>query len=217
MMSETDGKIDDAIVEDDTLTADDGATSEEIPEHLTDAALDGHQIKKLAEERIAELQREIDAQKDQLLRLAAELENTRRRAERERAEAAKYGISGFARDLLSVADNFSRALELTPDDPSTMEPAAFEGLVNGMRMTEKELLAVFERNGVVRLYPKGEPFDPNQHQAIAQVPGTGEPKDAVVDVVAPGFMIGERVLRAAMVTVSTGAGVSNGANDSQQA
>lgn len=182
------------------------ADAADIPEHLTDAALDGTQIKKLAEERIAELQADIDAQKEQLLRLAAELENTRRRADREKTDAAKYGITGFARDLLSVADNFSRALELAPEDPAEMTADGLKGLVNGMQMTEKELLTVFERHGVVRIVPKGERFDPNLHQAIAQVPGNGEPKDTVVDVVAPGFMIGDRVIRAAMVTVSTGAG-----------
>lgn len=178
---------------------------EPIPDHLTDAALDGNQIKKLAEGRISELQSEIDVQKDQLLRLAAELENTRRRGEREKADAAKYGISNFARDLLSVADNFARALELAPEDPSDMDADGLKGLVNGMRMTEKELLTVFERNGIKRLSPNGEKFDPNVHQAIAQVPGNGEAKDVVVDVVAPGFVIGDRLIRAAMVTVSTGA------------
>ncbi len=198
---------------DDTLTPSDGATDtaeteREIPEHLTDAALDGAQIKKLAEERIAELQGEIDVQKEQILRLAADLENTRRRAEREKQDAARFGIAGFARDLLSVADNFSRALELAPEDPSTMSADGLKGLVNGMRMTEKELLTVFERNGITRISPQGEKFDPNIHQAIAQVPGNGEPKDHVVDVAAPGFVIGERVLRAAMVTVSTGANAS---------
>ncbi|MBB4658136.1 nucleotide exchange factor GrpE [Parvularcula dongshanensis] len=178
---------------------------EPIPEHLRDEALDGHQIKKLAEERIAEMQAELEAANDKALRLAAELENTRRRAERERGEAARYGISGFARDLLSVADNMAKAIELAPEDPSSMTKEGLEALVNGMRMTERELIAVFERNGVTRIAPKGERFDPNLHQAIAQVPGGGLPKDHVADVAAPGFVIGDRVLRAAMVTVSTGA------------
>lgn len=181
----------------------------EIPEHLRDEALDGGKIKEIAEARIAELQAEVEQEKDRALRLAAELENTRRRADREKTEAAKYGISSFARDLLSVADNFARALELAPDDPSQMDAEGFKGLINGMRMTEKELMTVFERNGIQRISPAGEKFDPNIHQAIAQVPGNGEPKDHVVDVAAPGFVIGDRVIRAAMVTVSTGAGAQS--------
>ena len=178
--------------------------AEPIPEHLTDAALDGAQLKHLAEERITELQAEIDAQKEQVLRLAAELENTRRRADREKQDAAKYGITNFARDLLSVADNFARAIETTPEDPAQLDADGLKGLVNGIRMTEKELLTVFERHGITKLDPKGEKFDPNIHQAIAQVPGNGVDKDHVVDVAAPGFTIGDRVIRAAMVTVSTG-------------
>lgn len=185
--------------------AENAAPDMDIPEHLRDEALDGGKIKELAEQRIAELQKEIEQEKDRALRLAAELENTRRRADREKAEAAKYGITSFARDLLSVADNFSRALELAPDDPAEMDKEGFRGLVNGLRMTEKELITVFGRNGIQRIEPKGEKFDPNIHQAIAQVPGNGEPKDHVVDVAAPGFIIGDRVIRAAMVTVSTGA------------
>ncbi len=178
---------------------------EPIPDHLTDAALDGENIKRLAQARIDEMQAEIGALKEQALRLAAELENTRRRAEREKQDAARYGITGFARDLLSVADNMAKAIELAPEDPASMSPEGLKGLVGGMRMTERELLTVFERHGVRRIDPKGERFDPNVHQAIAQVPGGGVPKDHVADVAAPGFVIGDRVVRAAMVTVSTGA------------
>jgi molecular chaperone GrpE len=181
----------------------------EIPDHLTDAALDGGKIKELAEARIAELEAQVEAEKERALRFAAELDNTRRRAEREKSETARFAITGFARDLLSVADNFARALELAPDDPAQMSPEGFRGLLNGMRMTEKELITVFERNGIQRISPAGEKFDPNIHQAIAQVPGNGEPKDHVVDVAAPGFVIGDRVIRAAMVTVSTGAGATS--------
>lgn len=202
-MSDTDGKAEDNIFEE--LLSDDKIGGEDIPEHLRDEALDGHQIKKLAEERISGMQAEIDQQKDQLLRLAAELENTRRRADREKADAAKYGITSFARDLLSVADNFARGLELAPEDPAQFDAEGLKGFVNGIRMTEKELMTIFERHGVVRISPAGEKFDPNVHQAIAQVPGNGAPKDTVVDVAAPGFLIGDRVIRPAMVTVSTGA------------
>ncbi|MEM1410533.1 MAG: nucleotide exchange factor GrpE [Pseudomonadota bacterium] len=216
-MSETPGHPSDAQNPEDQASPQDEAQGAglDIPAHLTDEALDGHKIKELAEQRIAELEAELAAEKDRLLRLAADLENTRRRADREKQEAARYGITGFARDLLSVADNFSRALELAPDDPSQMDTDGFRGLINGMRMTEKELITVFERNGIERISPAGEKFDPNRHQAIAQVPGNGEPKDHVVDVAAPGFVIGERVIRAAMVTVSTGAGAASGGGQPQ--
>ena len=211
-MSDTNGHAD-KPQESDAPTVDataQTATPEmEIPEHLRDEALDGGKVKELAEARIAELQAEVEQEKDRGLRLAAELENTRRRADREKSEAAKYGISSFARDLLSVADNFSRALELAPENPADMDAEGFRGLINGLRMTEKELMTVFERNGIQRISPAGEKFDPNIHQAIAQVPGNGEPKDHVVDVAAPGFVIGDRVIRAAMVTVSTGAGAAS--------
>jgi molecular chaperone GrpE len=181
----------------------------DIPAHLTDEALDGGKIKQIAEARIKELEAQVEAEKERALRFAADLENTRRRAEREKGEAARYGITGFARDLLSVADNFARALELAPEDPAQMDADGFKGLINGMRMTEKELMTIFERHGIKRVSPAGEKFDPNIHQAIAQVPGNGEPKDHVVDVAAPGFTIGDRVIRAAMVTVSTGAGAKS--------
>lgn len=154
---------------------------------------------------IERLEHEMAGLKDRLLRMAADLENTRRRAAKEKTEAAQYGIANFARDLLSVADNFDRAVQTAPGPDTDLTPENVNGFLNGVKMTQKELLTVFERNGVVQISPAGEKFDPNMHQAIAQVPGNGVPKDHVVDVAQPGFMIGDRVLRAAMVTVSTGA------------
>ena len=155
--------------------------------------------------KIAKLEEELATTKDRMLRLAADLENTRRRADKEKADAQKYGMTGFARDLLTVADNFQRALALLPENHDEITVEMVQGIVGGIEMTEKELLKAFDRNGITRIDPKGEKFDPNLHQAIAQVPGTGGiEKDHIVDVAAPGFTIGERVLRAAMVTVSTG-------------
>jgi len=141
---------------------------------------------------------------DRFLRLAAELENSRRRAEREKNDAGKYAIAELARDLVAVADNFDRALRFLPADTAEIKPDTVDGLVTGLRMTEKELLSVLERYKVVRIFPEGERFDPNMHQAVAQVPGNGVPQGFVVDVAQPGFTIGDRVLRAAMVTVSLG-------------
>lgn len=145
-------------------------------------------------------QAEIASLNDRILRLAAELENTRRRAEREKTDAGRYAIANFARDLIGVADNFERALHAT----SGAEAEALNVIVDGLRMTEKELLAVLERHGVRRVAAEREKFDPNVHQAVAQVPNADIPSGHVVDVAQQGFTIGDRVLRAAMVTVSSG-------------
>lgn len=146
--------------------------------------------------------------KDQLMRLAAELENTRRRGEREKREAGQYAIANFARDLIGVADNFERALRAAGVSGESI-PAGhseeFNSLVAGIQLTEKELLKILQRHGVTKLEPAGQRFDPNLHQAVANVPSADVEKGSVVDVAQPGFTIGERVLRAAMVTVSSGA------------
>ena len=156
-------------------------------------------------ERIEALENELAVTKDRMMRLAADLENTRRRAQKEKTEAAQYGISGFARDLLSVADNFERALNAAPGEGEEVTADSMAGLMNGIKMTEKELLTVLQRHGVTRLFPKGEKFDPNLHPAIAHVPGSnGEAQGHVVDVAQPGFVLADRVLRPAMVTVSSG-------------
>lgn len=152
---------------------------------------------------IGGLQDEIQRLNDKVLRLAAELENTRRRAEREKIDAGKYAIAGFARDLLGVADTFGRALASTP----AVAEEAVQIFVEGVRLTEKDLLGAFERHGVKRIEPRAEKFDPNLHMAVAQAPGSA-PAGYVLDCAQPGYMIGDRVLRAAMVVVSTGAPAS---------
>ncbi|MEL7029999.1 MAG: nucleotide exchange factor GrpE, partial [Pseudomonadota bacterium] len=182
----------------------------EEPAQAADGEAEPEAAPEGAEAEIADL-------RDKLLRAVAETENLRRRAEREREDAAKYGIANFARDLLSVADNMQRALDAVPDEELDKAGEATKGLVMGVRMTEKELMACFERHGVKRISPAGEKFDPNIHQAIAEVPGSGEPAGVVVDVAQPGFVISDRVLRAAMVTVSSGAGASDAASPDQDA
>lgn len=147
---------------------------------------------------------------DKVLRLAAELENTRRRAERDKADIARYAIAAFARDLLTVADNFERALAAAPSADAPVPAEAFAAFLEGLKMTDRELIATLERHGVRRINPKGEKFDPHLHQAVAQAPGAA-PAGHVLDVAQPGFVIGDRVLRAAMVVVSTGS-EENGAN-----
>lgn len=161
------------------------------------------------EDELEALRAEISDLNEKVLRLAAELENTRRRAEREKQDASRYAIAAFARDLLSVADTFERALGSAPKDGEEVSPEVLSALLSGVRMTDAALIGVLERHGVRRIDPKGEKFDPNLHMAVAQAPGAA-PAGYVLDVAQPGFVIGDRVLRAAMVVVSTGpAGADN--------
>lgn len=142
--------------------------------------------------------------KDRLLRTLAEMENLRKRTEREVAEARIYGVTSFARDMLVVADNMGRALEaVSPELRASAEPGV-KALIEGVELTERELLKALEKNGMRRYSPQGEKFDPNIHQAMFEVPDASVPAGSIVQVVQPGYMIGERVLRPAMVGVSKG-------------
>ncbi|MEZ5787434.1 MAG: nucleotide exchange factor GrpE [Xanthobacteraceae bacterium] len=150
------------------------------------------------------LVKEVAELKDRLLRTLAEMENLRRRTEREVADSRAYGISSFARDLLGVGDNLRRALEaIGPEARETLAPP-MTAFVEGVELTERELLKVLEKHGVRRFDPLGEKFDPNIHQAMFEVPDPSKPAGTVVQVVQAGFMIGERVLRPALVGVAKG-------------
>ncbi|WP_225768000.1 nucleotide exchange factor GrpE [Inquilinus sp. Marseille-Q2685] len=162
-----------------------------------DAALAG------AAERIAALEAENAKLKDQALRALAETENIRRRSEREREDTAKYAISGFAKSLLDAADNLRRAIDAVPAEAVDADPA-LKTLVDGVAATERQLLAAFERHGVTRIEPVGETFDPNFHQAMFELPGTGKPSGTIVQVVQPGYVLQGRLLRPAMVGVAKG-------------
>jgi molecular chaperone GrpE len=142
--------------------------------------------------------------KDRLLRTLAEMENLRKRTEREVTDARLYGAASFARDLLGVADNMRRALDAVSPELRASVEAGVKALIDGVELTERELLKALEKNGVRQFSPRGEKFDPNVHQAMFEVPNPTEPAGSVVEVVAPGYMIGERVLRPAMVGVSKG-------------
>jgi molecular chaperone GrpE len=142
--------------------------------------------------------------KDRLLRTLAEMENLRKRTAREVADAELRGITSFARDLLGVADNMRRALDaVTPEVRDSAQPAV-TALIDGVELTERELLKALEKNRVRQFVPQGGKFDPNLHQAIYEVPDASVPAGHVVQVVQPGYMIGERVLRPALVGVSKG-------------
>jgi molecular chaperone GrpE len=140
--------------------------------------------------------------KDQRLRALAELENTRRRAERERLDASQYAITRFARDMLQIADNFSRALAACPPDKREAADAQVKAVIDGVEVTERQLLATLENYGVKIIDTTDVRFDPNLHQAVAEVPGEGRPAGTIVHVIQTGYTIGDRLLRPAMVTVA---------------
>jgi molecular chaperone GrpE len=150
--------------------------------------------------RQVELETEVADLKDKLLRAHAELENFRRRAEREREDTAKYAVAKFARDLLSVADNLRRAIDTAPKDGGE----ALQTLLSGVEVTERELLTVFERHQVKPIEALGARFDANFHEAVVEIPDPSKPAGTIVQVMAPGYTIAGRLLRAAMVGVAKG-------------
>jgi molecular chaperone GrpE len=152
------------------------------------------------EERVAALEAQLADTKDRLLRALAETENTRRRAQREREDTRQYAISNFARDLLSSVDNLRRALESVPEGEIT-DPRT-RSLLDGVAATERELLAALERHGLKRIDPKGERFDHNFHQAIFEAERPGAAPGAVIEVLQPGYLLHDRLLRPAMVGVA---------------
>jgi molecular chaperone GrpE len=155
-------------------------------------------------DRLAKAEAERDEMKDRLLRTLADMENQRRRTEREVADARTYGVTGFARDMLNVADNLRRALESVPAEARAGMDGALKALVEGVELTERDLLKTLERHGVRRLEPQGQKFDPNHHQAMFEVPDATVPNGTVTQVVQAGYVIGDRVLRPAMVGVAKG-------------
>jgi molecular chaperone GrpE len=151
---------------------------------------------------IAALKDEVAASKDRLLRLAAEMENLRKRTEREKAEATLYAATNFARDLLTVSDNLGRALQALPAEEREHAGEVEKNLIFGVEVTEKELLQVFSRHGIKKLETVGQKFDPNYHQAIYEVPTSEKPPGIVMQEMQPGYAVGDRCLRPAMVGVS---------------
>ena len=139
---------------------------------------------------------------DQLLRALAELENTRRRADRDRAEALKYGAASFARDMLGVADNLQRALNAVADLDQDTLPDTAKSLLEGVAATERDLIASMGRHKVSPVSPIGEKFDPNMHEAMFEAPGTGQPAGTIIEVIETGYMMDERLLRPAKVGIA---------------
>ncbi|AYC99407.1 nucleotide exchange factor GrpE [Neorhizobium sp. NCHU2750] len=176
----------------------------------TAAALDGAADQNAAEIPAAEpdpidlLKAENSDLRDRFLRLAAEMDNLRRRTERDVKDAKSYSVAGFARDMLAVSDNLRRALDAVPADQRAAADATLTTLLEGVEMTERAMLSALERHGVKKIDAEGEKFDPNFHQAMFEVPNPAVPNNTVIQVVQAGFTIGDRVLRPAMVGVAKG-------------
>jgi molecular chaperone GrpE len=158
--------------------------------------------------RLAELEGQIGDLTDRLLRAHAEMDNMRKRFEREKAEAQKYAISKFARDVVAVSDNFERAIGAVPKDAASQSPA-LASLLEGVTLTERELLNVMERHGVKRIDPKGEAFNPHLHQAVMEQEDASVASGTVLQVYQSGYVIEDRILRPAMVVVSRGGAKSS--------
>ena len=141
--------------------------------------------------------------RDRLLRTLADMENLRRRTEREKADTARYAITNFARDVLTVGDNLKRTVDHVPAEAAAQDPA-LKTFLEGVELTERELLNVLERHGVTRIEPLGQRFDPNCHQAMYEVQNADVPEGTVVDVMQSGYAIGDRCLRPALVAVAKG-------------
>jgi molecular chaperone GrpE len=166
--------------------------SEEQPADAGDQAAEADELAQARAEIVA-LTTERDAERERALRMAAEAENTRRRLERDKADAVQYAAAAFARDMLSVADNLTRALDALPPEDSPLKA--------GLEATQRELLAIFERHGVKRVAAVGLALDPNSHQAMVEVESDAEPGTVVSELQA-GWMLKDRLLRPALVTVA---------------
>jgi len=150
------------------------------------------------------LTKELADARDKMLRTLAEMENLRQRTRREVADSKVYGITGFARDVLDIADSLQRALDAVPVETRELADPMLKTLIEGVELTERALLNTLEKNGVKKFDPQGEKFNPNFQQAMYEVPDASVPSGTVVQVVQAGFMIGDRVLRPALVGVSKG-------------
>ena len=154
-------------------------------------------------DELAEARAEANALKDRLLRQMAEMENLRKRTEREKAESTRYAIARFARDMVTVADDLQRALASVPESAKT-EVEAVRNLVDGVAVTERQLMQIFERHGLKRFDPTGERFDPERHEAMFEMPDPSVPAGTVAQVIEAGYLIGERTLRPARVGIARG-------------
>jgi molecular chaperone GrpE len=180
--------------------------SDDRPQNQTEAATADEATMQpaAAPKASTSLDRELADYKDRLLRTLADMENMRKRTEREVTDARIYGISAFARDILGVADNMHRAMQALDDELRAKADDQLKALLDGVELTERELMNVLEKHGVKRIEPLNQKFDPNRHQAMFEVEDASVPSGTVVQVMQAGYLIGERVLRPALVAVSKG-------------
>ncbi len=153
--------------------------------------------------RIAELEQAVAQEKERALRALAEAENTRRRALKDREDAGKYAISRFARDLLDVLDNFSRAMDSVPEDLKEVDER-INAVITGVESVQNDMLKIFTSHGIQKIEPLDERFDPNFHEVMFEAPGSGKPEGVVIQVIEPGYVISGRLLRPARVGVAKG-------------
>ena len=173
---------------------------EGVPEHMKD---DTPEASDAADAKIAALEEALAAAQQDVLYAQAETQNVRRRMEKEAQDARAYAATGFARDVLSVSDNLSRALEAIPAE--MRESEAMKPLVIGLEATGRELDSVFAKNGITRIAAMGMPLDPNQHQAMVEIPSTDVAPGIIVAEMQAGYMIKDRLLRPALVGVAKAA------------
>ena len=180
------------------------ATAPEDESDIEDGVAEEEAVELTPDQQILALEIEKQELRDQMLRAMAEMENLRKRSEREKSDARIYAIEKFARDLLSVSDNMARALEALPEDERDALTDGGKGLLGGIEMTQKELHTVLTRHGVTAIEAEpGAAFDPNFHQAVANIPSE-HPNGTIASLFQAGWKIGDRTLRAAMVAVSAG-------------
>lgn len=175
----------------------------DAPAQTAAAASSGPMTLAVAEAAIGALQTEVAELKDRLLRTHADMDNIRKRSEKEKADAHKYAVSKFARDMIEVGDNFQRAIETVPAGAAEQN-TALKSFLDGVTMTERELINTLERHGIKRIDPKGQPFNPHLHQAVMEAQNPDVPAGTVTQVYQLGYMIEDRVLRPAMVVVAKG-------------
>jgi molecular chaperone GrpE len=172
--------------------------------HEADAAVKPEATEASGPDPVETLRTENSDLRDRLLRTVAEMENLRKRTEREINDTRSYAIAGFARDMLTATDSLSRALMVLPAEARASTDATIKSLIDGIEMTEREMQRLLQKHGVKPIEAEGQKFDPHKHQAMFEVPDPSKPEGTVVQVVQAGFAIGDRVLRPAMVGVAKG-------------